>query len=66
MILDLMVKKLARDGTFAVRPTHINGCTLTDEKIESPFTETVLQQEIKNSAHDNIIALMNQLDAWSD
>lgn len=66
MLIDLMIKKLARDGIFAIRPTHIDGCTLSDEIIESPFTEMTLRQEIKNSANDNIITLMNQLDAWSD
>lgn len=66
MLLDLFINSLARDGTFAVRPIHIDGCTFSDEFIKSPLTKMTLQQEIKNSPNDNVAALINQLNAWGD
>lgn len=66
MLIDLMIKSIKRDGVFAVHPLHLDSCTFSDERIESPFTAVALQKEIKNSANDKCLAILNQLSEWSE
>lgn len=66
MLIDLMIKHIKRDGVFAVLPAHFDGCTFSDERIVSAFTDVVLQKEIKNSANDKILAILNQLSEWGE